>query len=223
MKRSLLLTVVAAIASQLPLAALAGDAGIKGDYLESRTADVYTAACFANAEVNLAGKRAMMAWRVRSGGWMGERLEGLSVVAVVRARATLGDPFADPLPAQAVLLVDEGADSAQRLALIEFARRQGGPLLADIVSVHSVPIQLDVSRDTGFASLKAGKLAELTTRPFNDHDKICGNENLYYQPLTEVSQARAAFALTHRYNGDGLGGTWSKPDKRSAFLASFAF
>src|SRR3954453_17720932 len=76
--------------------------GISGDYLEARTSDVYTGPCFANAEVNLAGKEAVLAWSVRQGAWKGVPVEGLSVVAVVRAAATLGDPFASPLPARSV-------------------------------------------------------------------------------------------------------------------------
>src|SRR6185295_18406939 len=36
---------------------------ISGDYLEARTSDIYTGSCFANSEVNLAGKEAVFAWR----------------------------------------------------------------------------------------------------------------------------------------------------------------
>src|ERR1041385_3079311 len=84
---------------------------IRGDYVETRSADVYTGQCFANGEVNLVGNEAILAWHVRSGSWNGVPLDGLSVAAAVRAKATLGDPYADPYPAQAVLLVDDQADS----------------------------------------------------------------------------------------------------------------
>ena len=40
---------------------------IRGDYLETRSADVYTGQCFANGEVNLVGKEAILAWHVQSG------------------------------------------------------------------------------------------------------------------------------------------------------------
>src|SRR5690606_9902987 len=78
---------------------------VQGDYVEARTCDVYTGACFANAEVNEAGKEATLAWKVRRGGVDGTSLEGLSVVAVVRANATLGDPYGDPLPSRSILLL----------------------------------------------------------------------------------------------------------------------
>jgi hypothetical protein len=80
---------------------------IRGDYLETRSADVYTGQCFANGEVNLVGNEAILAWHVRSGSWDGVQLQGLTVAAAVRANGTLGDPYEDPFPAKAVLLVDE--------------------------------------------------------------------------------------------------------------------
>ena len=46
-------------------------AQISGEYLEARSCDVYTGPCFANAEMDLAGKEALMAWRVEQGSWKG--------------------------------------------------------------------------------------------------------------------------------------------------------
>ena len=51
---ALSLVVIAAIA--LPAAA-----GIRGDYVEVRSADVYTGPCFANGEVGLVGDEAILA------------------------------------------------------------------------------------------------------------------------------------------------------------------
>src|SRR6266481_9341706 len=76
---------------------------IRGDYLETRSADVYTGQCFANGEVNLVGNEAILAWHVQSGGWDGVPLQGLTVAAAVRANGTLGDPYESPYPAKAVL------------------------------------------------------------------------------------------------------------------------
>jgi hypothetical protein len=57
--------------------------GITGDYIEVRSADVYTGPCFANSQVGLEGKQAILAWHVQKGSWQGVDLSGLSVVAVV--------------------------------------------------------------------------------------------------------------------------------------------
>src|SRR2546430_14680992 len=58
---------------------------ITGDYLESRSADVYVAQCFANGEVGLVGDQALLAWHVQNGSWNGEKLDGLTVIAAVRS------------------------------------------------------------------------------------------------------------------------------------------
>ena len=46
-------------------AVFAGD--LKGDYLETRTCDVYTGPCFANGQVSLTGNDAIMAWSIEQG------------------------------------------------------------------------------------------------------------------------------------------------------------
>src|SRR5213594_2722113 len=70
---------------------------IRGDYVETRSADVYTGQCFAKGEVNLVGNEAILAWHVQSGSWNGVPLEGLTVAAAVRAKGTLGDPYENPI------------------------------------------------------------------------------------------------------------------------------
>lgn len=75
------LSLVAAVG---PLATEA--AAIKGSYLEARTCQVYTGPCFANGEIGLTGKDAVMAWNVSEGDFQGVDLAGLSVVLVLRTR-----------------------------------------------------------------------------------------------------------------------------------------
>src|SRR5271157_2177138 len=113
----------------LALCASALGQQIHGDYIETRSADVYTGQCFANGEVNLVGDEAILAWHVQSGSWDGVPLDGLTVAAAVHAQATLGDPYANPYPARAVLLVDDQATPQQRVALVAFAHQMGGELL----------------------------------------------------------------------------------------------
>ena len=196
--------------------------GISGEYLESRTAEVYTGPCVANGEVNLTGKEAVMAWRIDKGGWNGVALRGLAVVAVLKARATLGDPHANPLPARAVLFVDERATVEQRRALSEFARTMGGDLLKDVVAIEPAPIQIHFAHERGVAEVKVGDLVRLETRAIQVGDHHCGNEYLYYEPLVPIAAAVPAYALTHSFQGAGLGTTWSDPNKRSAYIGSFS-
>jgi len=197
---------------------------IRGDYIESRSTDVYVAQCFANGEAGLTGNQALLAWHVREGSWEGVQLDGLTVAAAVRARATLGDPYGDPYPAQAVLMVDDAANAAQRQALIALAQHEGGKLLENIARVDYVPVMLDVPQDpsAGHAVLHAGHLATIVTRPLNHHDHICGNETNFYPPLTNVEHATSAVALTDEFRGEGLGSEWSTHDRRSAYIGSFS-
>lgn len=219
MKRMFL---VVALAVLLVPVAVSANGGIRGDYLEIRTSDVYTGPCFANAEVNLTGREAVIAWKVREGSWQGVNLTGLTVVAVVKAKSTLGDPYANPYPARSVIIVDAKAEPQQEKALVDFARSAGGELLADVVKVRKATIETDFGGEEGYASVKAGEIVDLKTRALNEKDHLCGNEIVYYPPLTEVSNAIPAYTLAHAFRGDELNSTWSCPLKRSAFIAEFA-
>src|SRR5215467_4812850 len=196
---------------------------IRGDYLETRSADVYTGQCFANGEVNLVGNEAILAWHVQSGSWNGVPLAGLSVAAAVHANGTLGDPYENPYPAHAILLVDEQANEQQRAALTSFAHHMGGELLGNVKQVIAVPVEMVVNRQQhGVAVLRAGQFATVQTRSLNDKDHLCGNEVTFYPPLTEVAHAMPAVALTDSYQGPGLGVDWESHGKRSAFVGTFS-
>ncbi|PYX21660.1 MAG: hypothetical protein DMG82_17315 [Acidobacteria bacterium] len=196
---------------------------IRGDYIETRSADVYTGQCFANGEVNLAGKEAILAWHVQNGSWDGVTLDGLTIAAAVRARATLGDPYGDPYPAEAVLLVDEQANPQQRAALVHFAQHMGGELLKNVEETLPAQMEMIVNHERhGVALLRAGRFATVQTRSLGDHDHVCGNEVTFYPPLTEVSHSMPAVAVTDAYRGPGLGESWDSHGRRSAFVGTFA-
>ncbi len=196
-------------------------AQVRGAYMETRTADVYTGQCFANGEVNLAGNEAIMAWQIARGTWQGVSLDGLSAAAVVRAKATLGDPYADPYPARSVIVVDDRATAAQQKALVAFVQHQGGPLFANVERVERQPVVLEVSNVKGRARMQAGTVASIETRGVSSRDHVCGNEVTFYQPLTPVDHAVPAVALTDSYQGSQLGETWELHGKRSAFVGTF--
>ncbi|HUN88327.1 MAG TPA: DUF1326 domain-containing protein [Terriglobales bacterium] len=198
---------------------------ISGDYIETRSADVYTGQCFANGEVNLVGNEAIMGWHVAKGSWDGVPLDGLNVVAVVRARATLGDPYANPYPAKSVLVVDQAADPRQRAALANFVHHQTGQLTDNIEQVIYTVIDMGVVRNAehhGMALLRAGNFVTVRTRGIEDHDHICGNEVTFYPPLTSTTHAMPAVAERDEYQGPALDDTWSNSGKRSAFVGTFA-
>ncbi len=198
--------------------------GITGQYIEARTADVYTGPCFANSETNLVGKQAVMAWHIERGTWANVSLDGLSVVAVVRANATIGDPYTDPLPAKTLFIVDQKASESQRAALVNFAQAQGGALLGDAVAIQAAPIQFTtgIGGNHSAATLTAGNLVHITSRAINDNDELCHNEEVYYPPLAaNLTHSMPAVATESSYSGNQLGVTWSESYRRGVFVGLF--
>jgi|SRR5579885_1019875 len=195
---------------------------ITGEYLETRSADVYAGPCVSNSEVNLVGDQAILSWRVNRGSWQGVPLDGLGVVAVVKAKATIGDPYANPYPAKAVLIVDERANAAQRQALERFAHAKAGRLLDHIVSVEAAPIRFE-EHEHGAAVLNAGDIVRIQTRMMSEKDHLCGNEDLCYKPLTNLSHSMPVFTLLSQFEGQGLDVKWRVADKSSAFLGTFSY
>lgn len=217
--KAILLTAVLA----MPAMAHAKTAALSGEYLESRTADVYTGPCIANSEVNQTGQQAILAWHIENGAFAGVPLDGLSIVAVVRASSTLGDPYANPLPAKAEFFVDRNADASQRSALVHFAQSQTGALLNDVVGISAVPISLQMGVSHGVATLQAGSAVHIATRAIEVADMICHNEEVFYPPLAgNLTHAMPALETDSTYDGKDLGMTWSDSGRRSAFIGVFA-
>ncbi|MCU0228846.1 MAG: DUF1326 domain-containing protein [Bryobacterales bacterium] len=206
-------------------AASMAKAGLQGLYMEARTADVYIGQCFRNSEVGLVGDLGVMGWKVEKGALGGVSLDGLSVVAVVRANGTIGDIHTDFLPSKAVLIVDAKADAMQQVALQQLARQLAGPLVGEVVAVNVESINLDFANGdvhSRVGTLKAGALVDLQTRAIRATDKVCSHEDTVYPPMANgVDHAMPAFTVEHRFTGKGLNTTWSSPFKMSAFVGTF--
>lgn len=216
---SFLVLASAAMGAKLPTTS------VRGEYLEARTVDVYTGPCFANGEVGQTGRLAVMGWHIDKGEFQGVKLDGLNVLGVVRSKDTLGDFAVTVNPAKAVIIVDEKATAEQQIALKSFAAKMGGDLLADVVRTEVQPINFsmqDNSVHSRVAEMTAGTMAKVATRALTDGDQICHNEGVWYQPLTKTDHAMAAYTMSNSFAGKGLGETWSYPEKRSSFVATFS-
>lgn len=216
---------------------VAGAAGIRGEYIEARNADVYTGPCFSNAEVLIYGNQALMAWKVAEGSYKGVDLSGLSVAAAVRGSTTFSED--KPAEARSVLIVDEKATEKQREALVAMAKELGGERLAQVVEVKtsriSFKIEAHSEADTAEqkhaahgmphaprASFWAPGLAQIVTRPLDERDHMCGNEIVAYPPLSKGTEVQPAYTLDHEFKGKGLNVSWDDPNCRSAFVGRFA-
>lgn len=217
-------TYALATALVLSLPAVSGAVEIRGQYLEARTCDVYTGPCFANGEMGLAGKEAVMAWKVDEGGWNGTALEGLSVALVLKADDTLGDDGVFPMQARSirsVILVDDKASESQQLALVDFVKESVPQLTEKVQKVERTPMSFENDHYTVEGVFKAGDLAEIRTRKLGKNDCICTNEMVFFQPLADVRAATPAYSVTQSFAGEGLNSRWHLEGSRSAFLAVF--
>jgi hypothetical protein len=212
------------VAATFSFAAGLPAASVSGNYMEARTADVFTGPCFANGETEINGKEAVLGWKINNGSWQGVNIAGLGVVAVVRSQHTLGNVHVPSNPAIAALIVDSRANAAQRDALVSFVKAQGGDLVKNVVKVQYAPIELTVEGGNlhgGAARLTAGSLAEIRTRAMNEADHTCGNEDIFYPPLAKLEHVMPAYSLENSYQGAGLGETWSSRLRRSSFIGTF--
>src|SRR5437867_4012157 len=158
---------------------IAAAGGIQGEYVEARTADIYTGPCFSNAEVLIYGDQAGMAWNVTDGSLQGVNLSGLTVAAAVRGTTTFSED--KPELARSVLIVDEKADSQQREALIAMAKTLGGKRLENVSEIKTARLSLKIENHATAAadpaqashgmphapraSFWASGLAHIVTRP----------------------------------------------------------
>jgi hypothetical protein len=212
---------LAAICFTLPAAAADS---VSGTYLESRTCQVYTGPCFANAETALAGREAMMAWNIESGKKDNVDLAGLSVVMVVRGNDTLAyQGVEDPQELKSAIIVDEKATIEQREALVSFVKEHTGRAGREVVRIDTAPIAMSLDSVELKGELKAGDTVKLTTRKAKPGDCICSNEVAFYPPLAKVNRFAPGVAVEAEYRGKGLGATWSTPESRSVYMGEFTY
>jgi hypothetical protein len=212
---------------------------IRGDYLEARTADVFTGPCFSNAEVFITGHQAVLAWKVNAGTWDGVDISGLTVAAAIRGTTTFSED--KPSQASSVLIVDETANAAQRDALVSMAKHLAGDRLSNVVAVKATAISMLVENHESSladandapkghamiphappAQFWAAGLAQILTRTLDDTDPKSGNEVVAYQPLSKGVDVLPAFTLGNVFKGSGLNTTWDDHNSRGAFVGRFA-
>jgi hypothetical protein len=197
---------------------------ISGDYLEVRTCHVYTGPCLANGEMGLAGKEGILVWKIREGHWKGTSLNGLSVIAVVQADRTLGDLQYQPVAGKVALIIDSKANPEQEMALEEFAKSMAGGLIGELVAVETADLQVSMSAcaQSSCAKIKADGLVEISTQCMSGKTHLCGNEETYYPPLSQLESAHLAYTEVASYTGDALAVNWTSRNIPSAFIGQFS-
>lgn len=199
-------------------------AKVTGEYLESRTCDVYTGPCFANGEMTVCGREAVMAWKIDNGSFDGVNLAGLQVAAAITANDTLGlgGTFkVAPHPIKGIVYVDEKATSVQQAALVGFVKSATAALKFEVLKVQAVPMSFTADHVTGKGKFRAGEVALIETRGMEKGDCICSNEQVFYPPLVKVENSQPAFTTKTSFSGAGLNSKWQLVNRRSGFMATF--
>jgi hypothetical protein len=194
---------------------------LTGDYVEARTAEVFTGGCIMNSEAETMGRQAVLAWRVRSGSFDGVRLDGLSIVAALAGDRNLGMREMGglaPTRVRAAVMVDERADGRQRDALVAFVRQATAGLVDEVADVTPAPIRFE--RRGELLHVGAGDAA-LVVQTAVTHDVSCGAMQ-WFQPLSAIEGASVGLTKSAVYWGDVLGTRWRQAERKSAFWGTFA-
>ena len=218
MKRfSIAAAVLITCAAALAFTSRAENTTIKGDYVEVRTASVFTGACHFNGEVVTTGREAMMAWNFASGRWNGTDLAGLKAIAVVSADENLENVKA---ARRSEIILDNSANHDQKVAMLEALKSRYAATLGEIVSVRSAPISFKHAGKS-YEVASADTAINVEAMP---NDLCCKQPNLvWYDPLVQLSGRKVGYTLKAAYSGHQVGDTWERDGENSAFYGSFAF
>src|SRR6266568_3657408 len=140
MKRAISLLAVFGLATTVSMSA--GGTTVSGQYVEARTAEIFTGGCIMNSEAETMGKQAVLAWKVDRGTFNGIALDGLSVVAAIAGDRNLGmqEIGGEKPTVKSAMYVDARANGAQQIALVAMANALSNGLVGTIVQVTPAPI-----------------------------------------------------------------------------------
>jgi hypothetical protein len=218
MKRAM---VVAALVGLTVSPMMAGGKSVTGEYVEARTAEVFTGGCIMSSEAETIGKQAVLAWKVDHGTFNGVSLDGLSVVAAVAGDRNLGIQEIGGARAnvRSAVFVDQRANGAQQLALVAMATELSKGTVGHIVQVTPAPIQFT---DQGQLVQVSTNQVALAVNKVMTHDPTCGAQQ-WFHAFVPSAQATLGVAEQNAFSGSTLGTKWSDPNKRSAFFGTFAY
>ena len=197
----------------------AGGSSVSGQYVEARTAEIFTGGCVMGSEAETMGRQAVLAWKVDRGSVNGVSLDGLSVVAALAGDVNLGihEIGGDAAKVRSVVFVDDRANPVQRMALVSLANDLT-KRIGTIVQVQPAPITFAEADHT--IHVVAPNVALDVTKELN-HDPSCGAQQ-WFTPLANTDHSHLGTTDQNAFTGPALGTKWSDPNKRSAFFGTFS-
>jgi hypothetical protein len=192
--------------------------GVRGLYVEARTASVFAGACHYNGELTTAGREAVLAWSVKEGSWGGVDLKGVRAVAVVGSEANLSDPAA---ARKAELIVDSNVSAAQARAMARAVGSAYGAVLGRVVGVRRAPVGFSADGKTFKVSAAGAVVLEVEAMP---DDLCCRMPHLvWYAPLVAVEGRKVGHTRAAAYAGGAAGEAWQRTGENGAFYGTFSF
>lgn len=202
---TLALVLAAGVAFATPLPS------VQGEYIEARSASVYTGACHFGAEFVDGGKEATLVWNIQRGTWNDVSLDGLTVIAIVTAKKNLA---IDTETRKSVLYVDTETTAAQRAALRDMLETKQAEVLGDIVAMQAAEIsfakegtRFDVTVSTAGT---VGTVSEVLALSANRYPCAACTQphQIWYEPLAPVQHAIVGKSDVYRYQDTHLSVTW---------------
>jgi hypothetical protein len=213
-----LLTVLAMIVavSALVFSSQAENVGLRGEYVEVRTASVFAGACHYNGEVVTTGRDALMAWNVTSGKWQNVDLTGVRAMAIVNSNSNLSEANA---ARQSEVIIDSTATREQAQAMLSALKEKYASSLGQIVEVRNAPVTFE-HKDRTYSVKADDATINVEAMP---NDLCCKMPNLvWYKPLVGIENRKVGYTINASYGGRKVSDPWSRSGENSAFYGVFA-
>jgi hypothetical protein len=207
----------ASLAATLIAGAAHAAPAVTGDYVESRSANVYVGACHHEGELLTAGQNAVMAWNIGEGEYAGVDLKGVRVLAVVSGDKNL---CFDDAKRQSALYVSDSATPAQREAVVAMLKERAAKALGELLSVKTVPLEFDASGQT--YRVQAAGVAFMKIK--KETGELCCKQpyKLWDKPFVSVKDAKAGYCLGVEFKDATLLKTWKASDQNNAYFGQFS-
>jgi hypothetical protein len=176
---------------------------IRGDYLETRSNQVYGCYCEWSGQAITAGREAILGWTFRTGEYHGVDLAGVKVAAVIVGQSSLS---ATTGPRGHVLFFDPSTSKDQQQAAQAFLTQEYGDLLGKVIAVRVMPVEIRENSDE--VHLVAGDFVGVSMRKAKLPEDAMKGAQLWYDPFIKLTESTLATTLDSRYMGPEFDLTW---------------
>jgi hypothetical protein len=201
--------------------------GLRGRYVEARSASVFAGACHFNSESTTQGREAVLAFAIDSGREGGVDLAGMRIVAAVVAERNLAEADAER---SSVVYLPESASAEQRAAALEALEKRCGSLLGSVREVRTASVEVE-SDGSEYSVLVAspqgpessiGPTIEIRGATLPDRACCTMPQNVWYEPMVSLRERVVGHCERFTMREPLLGAPFTRSDENNAFVGSFA-